>query len=182
MADLKLLQPAIFLDRDGTLIKDAGYLSSVDGMEVFDFTLEALRRFKEAGYLLIVITNQSGIARGYFDVATMHSINNDIQSRIGDLIDAFYFCPHGPGDNCDCRKPKSGMINQAAIDLRIDLANSWVIGDKKSDIETGFNTRLGTALVLTGYGEAELKTLDRMPDIVAGNLLDAAKQICSRND
>jgi len=180
MIILTQTRPAIFLDRDGTLIKEADYLSAVGELEVFDFAAEALHLFREKGYLLIVLTNQSGIARGYFDVEAMHSINDALQVALASLIDGIYYCPHEPADDCECRKPKTGMIKQAAADLQIDLANSWMIGDKRSDIETGFNSGIATALVLTGYGETELKKLDRMPDIVASDLLEAAKRICAR--
>lgn len=176
------MRPAVFLDRDGTIIKDAEYLSSVDELEVFEFAAEALRLLKEKGYLLIVLTNQSGIARGFFDEATMQTVHDALQGQLNGLIDAIYFCPHGPDDGCDCRKPGVGMIKQAASEHSIDLANSWMIGDKKSDIETGFNAGVGTALVLTGYGGSELATLERMPELVAGDLLEAARQIASRTD
>ena len=176
------MRPAVFLDRDGTIIKDADYLSSVDELEVFEFAVEALRLLKEKGYLLIVLTNQSGIARGFFDEAAMRTVHDALQMQLDGLIDAIYFCPHGPDDGCDCRKPGVGMIKQAASEHSIDLAKSWIIGDKKSDIETGFNAGIATALVLTGYGESELSALDRLPELVASDLLEAARQISSRAD
>ena len=173
-------RPAIFIDRDGTLIRDADYLSSVDDLEVFDFSGEALRLLKECGFLLIVLTNQSGIGRGLLTQDDMHSINEEVQSALGNIIDAFYFCPHLPGHGCECRKPATGMVEYATREFDIDLANSWVVGDKLSDVETGFNAGAGTALVLTGYGESEVKGLERMPDIVAADLLAAAREICER--
>jgi len=176
------MRPAVFLDRDGTIIKDADYLSSVDELEVFEFAAEALRLLKEKGFLLIVLTNQSGIARGFFDEAAMRTVHDALQMQLDGLIDAIYFCPHGPDDGCDCRKPGVGMIKQAASEHSIDLANSWIIGDKKSDIETGFNAGIATALVLTGYGESELSALDRLPELVASDLLEAARQISSCAD
>lgn len=182
MTETRQIRPAVFLDRDGTLIEDADYLSSVDDLAVFDFTGDALQMLKEGGYLVIVLTNQSGIARGLFDEPSMHLIHEAMNDRLGGIIDAFYYCPHEPDDGCGCRKPSVGMIRQAAEEFSIDLANSWVIGDKRSDIEMGFNSGIATALVLTGYGETELTTLQRMPDIVAGNLLDASRQIVARNN
>jgi len=176
------MRPAVFLDRDGTIIKDADHLSSVDELEVFEFAVEALCLLKEKGFLLIVLTNQSGIARGFFDEAAMRTVHDALQMQLHDLIDAIYFCPHGPDDGCDCRKPGVGMIKQAASEHSIDLANSWIIGDKKSDVETGFNAGIATALVLTGYGESELSALDRLPELVASDLLEAARQISSRAD
>ena len=175
------MQPAVFLDRDGTIIEDADYLARVEDLDIFDFADEATRLLKDSGYLVFVLTNQSGIARGYLDEAAMHAIHEALGQRLNGSIDGFYFCPHGPDDDCGCRKPEVGMIRQAAADHSIDLANSWMIGDKKSDVEAGFNARLATALVLTGYGQSELASLGRMPDIVATDLLDAARQICSRD-
>jgi D-glycero-D-manno-heptose 1,7-bisphosphate phosphatase len=174
-------RPAVFLDRDGTLIKDVGYLSSIDDIEVFEFTRAALDMLHAAGYLLVVVTNQSGVARGYLDEPGLKSINDAVLRALDGLVDAFYFCPHAPTDNCSCRKPQSGMIDDAAKELNIDIANSWIVGDKKSDIETGFNSGLATALVLTGYGEDELRKLDRMPDLIANDLLQAAREICARD-
>src|ERR1044071_82010 len=148
-------RPAIFIDRDGTIIHDADYLSSVDELEVFDFACEALSMLREKGYLIIVISNQSGIGRGIFDAAAVHAIHREINERLGGLIDAFYFCPHLPDEGCDCRKPAIGLLRQATEDFAIDAPNSWMIGDKRSDIELGFNVGIATALVMTGYGEAE---------------------------
>jgi D-glycero-D-manno-heptose 1,7-bisphosphate phosphatase len=176
------MRPAVFLDRDGTIIKDADHLSSVDELEVFEFAVEALRLLKEKDYLLIVLTNQSGIARGFFDEAAMRTVHDALEEQLDGLIDAIYFCPHGPDDGCECRKPGVGMIKQAASEHSIDLANSWMIGDKKSDVETGFNAGIATALVLTGYGESELAALERLPELVAADLLEAARQISSRTD
>ena len=182
MTDMSSPRPAIFLDRDGTIIEDKDYLASVDNLEIFSFSERALQLFRDAGFLIIILTNQSGIGRGYFDEATMHSIHDALDRSLSGLIDGFYFCPHSPEDGCDCRKPSTGLIRNAASDHEIDLANSWMIGDKKSDIETGFRAGISTALVMTGYGESELSKLERMPDIVAQDLLDAANQILSRDN
>jgi len=175
-------RPAAFIDRDGTLIRDVDYLSSTDDLEVFDFSRKALEMLRENDYLIIVVTNQSGIGRGFFDSQTVVAINAEMNQRLGDLIDAFYFCPHLPDDGCECRKPSAGLIRNAMNDLEIDIANSWTIGDKASDIELGMNAGTATALVLTGYGESELPGLGRMPDVVAADLLAAVNEICSRSD
>ena len=176
------INPAIFIDRDGTLIEEVDFLSRPEDMRVFGFSAQALQIFKDQGYKIIVITNQSGVGRGYFNADDVQSVHNALAAELPDLIDAFYFCPHHPEDGCSCRKPSSGMIEQAVKDHGIDVANSWIIGDKKLDVETGFNTRMSTAMVLTGYGELHVKDLDRMPDIVADNILEAAKLIASRDD
>jgi D-glycero-D-manno-heptose 1,7-bisphosphate phosphatase len=173
--------PTIFLDRDGTINRDVDYLGSLDELEVFDFTREALSLCKQNGYLTIVLSNQSGIGRGLFTTEKVHEIHNAINEQVGGLIDAFYFCPHLPDDNCECRKPALGLIRSALDEYSIDVSNSWMIGDKKSDIEMGFNAGIATALVMTGYGKAALPTLERMPDLVASDLLMAARDICERD-
>ena len=175
-------RPAVFLDRDGTLIEDVDYLSSPEQIAVFDRSGDALRLLKECGYVLVLISNQSGVGRGIFDEPTLKLINDTMIEKLGGLIDAVYYCPHRPEDNCRCRKPLTGMVEKAVSEMNIDIANSWVVGDKKSDIETGFNAGTSTALVMTGYGEDELKRLDRMPDVVADDLLAAAHEICSRTE
>jgi D-glycero-D-manno-heptose 1,7-bisphosphate phosphatase len=175
-------RPAIFIDRDGTMIEDADYLSRAEDMRIFDFTADALGLLKDKELLIVVITNQSGIARGSVTVEELHAIHKALSGFLPGMIDAFYHCPHAPGDGCRCRKPELGMIEQACRDLTIDIPNSWIVGDKRIDVETGFKAGMGTSLVLTGYGESEVRTLKRMPDIVADNLLEAARQISSRID
>jgi D-glycero-D-manno-heptose 1,7-bisphosphate phosphatase len=176
------MQPAVFLDRDGTLIEDVDFLDSVEEIKMIPNAIEALSLLSSAGYLLVLVTNQSGVGRGLFDLETVKVINNTVGEQLDGLINAFYVCPHLPDGGCECRKPKAGMISQAVLELNIDLANSWIVGDKKSDIETGFNAGLATALVLTGYGEAELRRLDRLPDVVSDNIMSAAREIVSRTD
>lgn len=168
---------AVFVDRDGTLIEEVNFLSDVKDLRLFPYTGEAIRLFRDKGYRVVVVTNQSGIGRGIFPESAMHSIHNAIQHELANAIDAFYFCPHLPHAGCDCRKPGLRMIEDAVRELGIDLEGSWLIGDKKLDIETGFNAGINTSLVLTGYGKQHIDTLDRQPDILAVNLLDAAKRI-----
>jgi D-glycero-D-manno-heptose 1,7-bisphosphate phosphatase len=170
-------RPAIFLDRDGTLIEEVNYLSRVEDLRLFPFSAEAVKRLKNAGYLIVVVTNQSGIGRGIYTEADMQAVHDAIQKRLDGAIDAFYFCPHLPDDGCDCRKPKTGMIDAAVRDLQIDLQESWMIGDKKIDVETGVNAGMRTALVLTGYGEHERGSLERPPDILADDLGLAVEEI-----
>ncbi|HEY0427682.1 MAG TPA: HAD family hydrolase [Pyrinomonadaceae bacterium] len=169
--------PAVFIDRDGTLIKEVNFLSRVEDLRFFSFTAEAIELLKEKGFLIIVVTNQSGIARKIFAESAMHEIHEKIQEELTGKLDQFYFCPHLPTDGCDCRKPNVGMIETACANFAIDLENSWIIGDKAIDIETGFNAKIKTALVLTGYGQKALETLERKPDVVAENLLEAVKTI-----
>jgi D-glycero-D-manno-heptose 1,7-bisphosphate phosphatase len=176
----KTKRPAAFIDRDGTLIEEVNFLSRVDDLRLFDFTAEAIGRLKSSGFLVIVVTNQSGIGRAIFDEAAMRSIHDTIQERLGNSIDAFFYCPHLPCDGCHCRKPSLGMIEAAVREFEIDMARSWMIGDKKIDVETGFNAGIGSVMVRTGYGRAHEQELDRSPDIVADDLLEAVKQIISR--
>ena len=171
------LKKAVFIDRDGTLIEEVNYLSRVEELSVFPFTPHALRRLKDAGYLIVVVTNQSGIGRGIYDETAMNSIHDAIQTEVGGAIDAFYHCPHLPCDGCSCRKPMTGMLDQAASDLAIDISRSWMIGDKKIDVETGFNAGARSALVMTGYGAAHRGHLDAEPEVIAEDLLEAAEAI-----
>ena len=168
---------AIFIDRDGTLIEEVNFLSRIEDLRFFSFTEEAVRILKDNDYLLIVVTNQSGIGRGIYSEADMHSIHDEIQRRLSGAIDAFYFCPHLPDAGCDCRKPSLGMIESGCADFDVDLTNSWMIGDKKLDVETGVNASLRTVMVLTGYGENDSRRLEQQPDVLAKNLLEAAKAI-----
>lgn len=167
----------VFIDRDGTLIEEVNFLSRVEDLRFFDYTDEAVRLLKRSGFLIVVVTNQSGIGRGIFTEAAMHAIHAQIQTDLTEKIDAFYFCPHLPTDRCRCRKPNLGMIEDAQRDFAIDLENSWIIGDKAIDIETGFNGGIKTALVLTGYGRTDAAKLLRKPDVVAENLMKAVAEI-----
>lgn len=163
-------RPAIFIDRDGTLIEEVNFLAKVEDLNVFPFTADAIRRLKDKGYLVLVVTNQSGIARGHYTEDAMHAIHDQIQSELDGLIDAFYHCPHLPTDECDCRKPGLGMIKKAMKDFEIDLSGSWMVGDKVLDIETGRAADINTALVLTGYGTQHHAELEYTPNVVASDL------------
>lgn len=173
--------PAVFIDRDGTLIEEVNFLFRVEDLRIFDYTVDAVQMLKEHGYLVIVLTNQSGIGRKIFTESDMHAVHREIQKELNFGIAAFYFCPHLPDENCACRKPNIGMIESALADFEIDMKKSWMIGDKKLDVETGFNAGVKTAMVLTGYGEEDSKTLKRKPNVLASNLLEAAKAICENS-
>ena len=170
-------KPAAFIDRDGTLIEEVNFLSSVDDLRIFPFTAEAVRLLKENGFRVVVVTNQSGIGRNIYDEAAMRSIHDEMQRQLGNAIDAFYFCPHLPDVGCECRKPNFGMLRTATRDLGIEMENSWMIGDKLIDVETGFKAGIRSAMVRTGYGEKHELELVRPPDIVADNLLLVVEQI-----
>lgn len=171
------IRPAAFIDRDGTLVEEVNFLSRVEDLRLYDYTADAIALLKQHGYLVIVVTNQSGIGRNIYTVDDMHAIHDAMQAELGGAIDAFYFCPHLPGEGCSCRKPNLGMIEQAQNDFHIDLSRSWMIGDKRIDIETGFNAGIGSAMVMTGYGVSHLETLDEKPAIVADDLLSAVMAI-----
>lgn len=170
-------KPAAFIDRDGTLVEEVNFLSRIEDLRVFPFAAEALRLLSDAGFYIVVVTNQSGIGRGLYTEADMHAIHLEMQRQLGGLIDAFYFCPHLPNAGCRCRKPNLGMIETAAKDLSIDLANSVMIGDKALDVETGFNGGFLTAMVRTGYGVKDAGKLNARPDVIADDLLEAVRRL-----
>jgi len=172
-------RPAVFLDRDGVLIVEKDFLISTGDIEFYPETFESLRSINSR-YLKVVISNQSGVARGFFssnDVAKLHDYLSGLLARNGILIDAWYFCPHGPDDGCACRKPAPGMILEAADNLDIDLSKSWIIGDKSSDIEAGRMSGLKTVLVKTGYAGREPGSRDINPDFTAAGIREAVDYI-----
>lgn len=143
---------AVFLDRDGTLIVDPGYLSDPDEVEVYLGVIPGLKMLSDAGYLLIVVTNQSGIARGFYTheiVAALHQRIRDKVGQGGVTIDDFYYCPHMPEDKCACRKPGTELFLRAATEHGIDLGASAVIGNMRQDVEAGQRLGLLTAYVRT---------------------------------
>ncbi|UCC80112.1 MAG: HAD family hydrolase [Candidatus Zixiibacteriota bacterium] len=175
----KIKRPAIFLDRDGVLIVERDFLVDPDDVEFYPETIEALAAVKN-DYMKIVISNQSGIARGYFSSEDVERVNSEISRMLGDkgiFIDAWFFCPHGPGDGCSCRKPRPGMILEAAERLNIDLEKSWIIGDKSSDIEAGKASGIKTIMVNTGYGGSEPGASKVDPHYTASNIGDAIEYI-----
>ena len=136
------MRKAVFLDRDNTLIKDDGYIHEPEKVELLPTVPEGLKLLKKANYLLIVVSNQSGIGRGYFEEKDFHAVNERLQELLkphGVQIDDFFFCPHRPDENCNCRKPKTGMVEEAAKKWNIDLSKSFVIGDKEIDVMLAFN-------------------------------------------
>ena len=143
---------AVFVDRDGTIIEDADYCSHPKQVKVLPGVPEALRRLKSKGFKLIVITNQSGIGRGFFTVGQYRAVESEVSRQLGNgLIDATYFCPDVPGQHSSHRKPSPGMIWQARQEHQIDLARSFFIGDKEIDVECGRNAGVRTIRVQTGF-------------------------------
>jgi D-glycero-D-manno-heptose 1,7-bisphosphate phosphatase len=162
--------PAVFFDRDGTLMEEVPYCGDPGKVRVYPGVSSGLRRLKDAGYRIFIITNQSGIGRGLIDEAQYRSVQAELIWRIGEgLIDASYFCPDSPGTASSRRKPEPGMVFEAAAAFDIDLPNSYMIGDKAADVECGRRAGTKTILVLTGYGAAQ----DCSPDFRAEDVVRA---------
>jgi D-glycero-D-manno-heptose 1,7-bisphosphate phosphatase len=167
------LTPAVFLDRDGTLMEDVDYCGDPRDVSVFPDAAQALAKLKRAGFKLIVITNQSGIARGFFTEQQFHGVQQELHRQLGaDVIDAVYFAPDLPGKNAPRRKPRPGMVLEAAREHALDLSKSFFIGDKKSDVECARAAGVRSILVRTGYGAADCN-----PDFTAADLVEAAEII-----
>lgn len=189
--NLKHKQKCIFLDRDGTINKYVGFLKSLDQVELEPTAAEAIRLINESEYLAIVITNQPVIARGECSVEELDRIHNRIYTllgREGAYLDGLYFCPHHPNKgfegevpelkiDCNCRKPKTGMLQKAKLDYNMDLENSWLIGDTTMDVQTGINAGMHTIMLRSGDPKKE--RFDVSPDLIANDLLDAVKRILS---
>ena len=183
------MKRAVFLDRDGTVIEEVGYLNRLDRVAFFPWSVDAIRVLNEAGLLVVVVTNQAGVARGYFDEGLVRDTHALIDRRLAAgraRVDAYYYCPHHPQgvveslrQACECRKPKPGMIHQAAHDLDIDIPGSFVVGDRWLDVEMGRAAGTQAVLVRTGYGQNEERRPDDQvtADYVADNLMDAASWI-----
>jgi D-glycero-D-manno-heptose 1,7-bisphosphate phosphatase len=180
---------AVFLDRDGTLIEEAGYLDRLERMVFFPFSVDAVRVLNRAGFTIVVITNQAGIARGIVRESFVAEAHRHIAGRLaagGATIDAFYYCPHYPDGvleqyraACDCRKPQPGLLRRAAADLDLDLARSFVVGDRWHDLAAGHAVGARAVLVRTGLGRKD--EIDphpgTVPDAIVDNLMDAAAWI-----
>ena len=173
-------RPAVFLDRDGTINIDAGYVDRLERFELYPFALDAIRLLRRAGYLIVVITNQAGVAKGLYGedfVETTADYLRDCARRSDTVIDGHYYCPHAPDADveayrreCDCRKPKPGLALRAAQELNIDLARSVVIGDRWRDIAVANAIGARGILVKTGYGATEAR--NPQPGITADVVCD----------
>lgn len=186
----RLLKKAVFLDRDGTINEEREYLWQVEEFRFIDGAIEGIRLLNAAGFMVVVVTNQSGIGRGYYtedDLERLHRYMDAELEKSGVKIAACYYCPHHPlhgvgqyATECACRKPLPGMLLQAARELDIDLAASWMVGDKKADVDAGVAAGCRPVLVRTGYGEAETGLLSEGVPVVK-DLLEAARLIISRS-
>jgi D-glycero-D-manno-heptose 1,7-bisphosphate phosphatase len=183
-------RPAVFIDRDGTLNEDCGYIADPKDLVVYPFAGQAVRLLNDNGVKAIVVTNQSTVARGYCSermIETIHAKLRDELQKEGAHLDGVYYCPHHPevGEaqyqiNCECRKPKAGMLHQAALEHNIDLGRSYVIGDKTLDIEMARSVGARGVLVLTGYGHDSVRRLEGkpfQPDLISETVLEAIRTI-----
>ena len=184
MPEASRLRAAVFLDRDGTICEQAGYLNHVSRFRMFPFAAAALQRLNDAGFAVIVVSNQSGVARGYFPESLVQQVNQVMVQQLnedGAKVDAVYYCPHASSDNCNCRKPKTGMLERAASEHCIDLQRSFVVGDRHGDIQLAHKASARGILVRTGYGEGELAwhaaKWPAPPDFIAENLSQAVDWI-----
>lgn len=185
---------AVFMDRDGTISEEIGYVNHPARYRVFPYAGEAVRLLNEAGWLAILVTNQAGVARGYFTeemIGAVHGVLEDELKLVGARLDAIYYCAHHPSVghppyrlDCDCRKPRPGLIRRAAADFDIDLDRSWMIGDRYSDIELAHNAGVRSAFVLSGYGRGEWEyqraAWKSEPEMVAEDLLEAVRKIINK--
>lgn len=183
------MRSAVFVDRDGTLLEEAGYLDRLERVVFFPFSIDAIRLLNRAGFAVVVITNQSGVGRGLYEEAFVIRTHEMLAARVaegGGHIDGFYYCPHHPAADieayridCECRKPAPGMLRQAAADLAIDLSRSFTVGDKWSDVQVAQAAGASGILVRTGYGR-DTESAPRAgiaPAAIVDNLAAAAAWI-----
>ena len=174
---------AVFVDRDGTLVKEVGYLTDPADLELLPGVAEGLRLLKAAGFAVVVISNQSGVGRGLFPLSSVHAAMARLRRLLraqGVELDGVYFCPHRPEEGCACRKPGTALLQRAAEDLHLHVRSSFMVGDKRLDVETGHRAFARGVLLRTGYGRDEERReggpADR-PDMVCDDLLEAARWI-----
>jgi D-glycero-D-manno-heptose 1,7-bisphosphate phosphatase len=190
-----MLKPAFFLDRDGTLSHEVGYVNHVSRFRLYPWAIDAVRTINRAGWLAVVVTNQAGAAHGYFPETLIVEVNETMRAAMtagGARLDGIYVCPHHPTSgppslrvDCECRKPKPGLVIRAARELGIDVARSWTIGDKPADVGLARSTGARACLVKTGYGLGELvhnaPSWPRQPELVAEHVLEAVQEILARD-
>lgn len=180
-------RPAVFIDRDGTINEQMGYINDLSRFVILPGVPEAIRLLNQTGFLTIIISNQSGVGRGYFPVDLVHEVHAFLKASLrnkGATVDGIFFCPHYPhgeipeySRECDCRKPRTGLVEQALTRFQIDMARSYVIGDRCSDMELACRCNLKGILVKTGYGLGDIRYIlpmkERKPDYIAEDMLDA---------
>ncbi len=188
------MKRAVFIDRDGTISEEVGYINHPSRFRVFPYAADAIKHLNDNGWLAIVVTNQAGVARGYFSEDMIQSVHAAMTQELehgGAALDAIYYCAHHPsvGEppyrvDCDCRKPKPGLISRAAREFDVDLNGSWMVGDRYTDVELARNAGVHSMFVLSGYGRGEWEHQragwKEQPDLVAENLLEAVRVIVGK--
>jgi D-glycero-D-manno-heptose 1,7-bisphosphate phosphatase len=183
--------PAIFLDRDGTINEEMGYINHVERFQIFPFVAESIKSFRDNGFKVVVVTNQSGVARGYFTELLLKKVHQKLIEYLEKhktKLDGIYYCPHHPTEGkgiykqkCNCRKPKTGLIERAVKEHNIDLSSSFMIGDRFKDMIFARNLNIKSGFVLTGYGKGEYEYDSKnwmfMPDIIAKDLKEISLKI-----
>lgn len=173
-------RPAVFLDRDGTINEDTGFIDSPERLIIIDGAASAIKKLNSKGFHVVVITNQSGVGRGYFSKESADAVNKRLEEILKKQeahLDGIYYCPHHPDDGCECRKPRTGLIKKASADLSIDFNKSYVVGDKVCDVELAQNIGCKGILVLTGEGMKHREMLVNKPSYIADDLKDAVEWI-----
>ncbi len=180
-------RPAVFLDRDGTITEEVGYMNHLTRFQLYSFAAQSIRRLNEAGFPVIVVTNQSGVTRGFFPEELVHRVHDRMVAELaaaGARVDGIYYCPHHSGIDCQCRKPMPGMLERAAQEHNLAFDGSFMVSDRYADVQMGQSVGCHSILVLTGYGRGEYEwnreKWPRQPDSVAENLLVATDLILRR--
>lgn len=175
---------AAFLDRDGTIAEEVGYLNHLSRFQIYPFAAQAIRRLNEAGVPVVVVTNQAGVSRGFFPEEFVHQVHERMIGELaaaGARIDAIYYCPHSREDDCNCRKPRTGLLERAAAEHGLALEGSFLVSDRYADVAMGQSVGCHSILVMTGYGRGDYEwhhaSWARQPDSVVENLLAAADVI-----
>ncbi len=185
------MKPAIFMDRDGTLSHEVGYVNHASRFRLYSYSVDAVRLINGSPFLAVVVTNQAGVARGYFPESLIQEVHGSLRAAMeagGARLDGIYYCAHHPSvgqppyrHDCDCRKPRPGLLRRAAAELDIDLAQSWVVGDRHGDLQLAWNVGARGVMVKSGYGLGEMTyhapKWPRQPDLTAEHLLEAVRLI-----
>lgn len=183
-SDVAMVNKAVFIDRDGTINADVQYLSNPHKLKLYPGVVSGIRRLNENGYKVIIVTNQSGLARGFFSPQTLEEVHNELKRRFDNgraHIDAIYYCPHHPDDNCECRKPKITLFEKAIKDFNIDTKTSFAVGDRMLDVEAGHKIGCKTILV-PEKGKEEQVEREKLnspikPNYECGNFISAVNWI-----
>src|SRR3990170_1554920 len=173
-------EATVFLDRDGTINEDVGYLSDPEALVMIEGAAKAIRLLNQSGIMVILISNQSGVGRGYYTDAHVDAVNERLKEYLGKegaAVDAIYYCNHHPDVDCNCRKPRTGLAELAAIEHKLNHDRAYVVGDKSCDVSLAKNLGAKGILVLTGKGSNEIECMEEAPDFVAKDIFEAVAWI-----